>query len=85
MRDHGGVEKAGPLGAPLRPDGQPAGADPDVGDLRYYAPGKHLVLYYGDHSHYNGIVILGALDASAAARLAERPGDITARVTARDF
>ena len=38
MTDHGGVEKTGPLRTPLSLDGQPSGADPDVGDLGYYAP-----------------------------------------------
>ena len=84
MSDHGGVEKTGPLQATLRLDGQPAGADPDVGDLGYYAPGNDLVLYYGDQSYYNGIVILGALDPNATSRLAELPGSITATVTVRD-
>ena len=40
MVDHGGVEKTGPLPSPLSLDGQPDGADPDVGDLGYYAPGQ---------------------------------------------
>jgi hypothetical protein len=84
MRDHGGVEKTGPLRSPLSLDGQPAGADPDVGDLGYYAPGNDLVLYYGDQSYYNGIVILGRLDPNARSRLAEVSGDITAIVTGRD-
>ena len=46
MRDHGGVEKTGPLRAPLSLDGEPAGADPGVGDLGYYAPGNdaHLTV-----------------------------------------
>src|SRR3954470_5052956 len=65
MREHGGVEKIGPLQAPLSLDGQPAGADPNVGDLGYYAPGNNLVFYYGDQTYYNGIVILGALDSNA--------------------
>jgi hypothetical protein len=84
MSDHGGVEKTGPLQAPLSLDGQPAGADPDVGDLGYYAPGNDLVLYYGDQSYYNGIVILGALDSNATSRLAGFSGDITAHVTVLD-
>jgi hypothetical protein len=84
MSDHGGVEKTGPLKAPLSLDGQPDGADPDVGDLGYYAPGNDLVLYYGDQSYYNGIVILGSLDSNATSRLSELPGDITATVTVRD-
>src|SRR5690349_13058706 len=70
MTDHGGVEKTGPLRSPLSLDGQPAGADPDVGDLGYYTPGNNLVLYYGDQTYYNGIVILGALDSHATSRLA---------------
>lgn len=84
MSDHGGVEKTGPLQAPLSLDGQPDGADPDVGDLGYYAPGNDLVLYYGDQSYYNGIVILGRLDGEATSRLAAMAGDITATVTATD-
>ena len=84
MSDHGGVEKTGPLQAPLSLKGQPAGADPDVGDLGYYAPGNDLVFYYGDQSYYTGIVILGRLDANATSRLAESPGDITATVAVRD-
>jgi hypothetical protein len=84
MSDHGGVEKTGPLQAPLSLEGQPDGADPEVGDLGYYAPGNDLVLYYGDQSYYNGIVILGHLDGEATSRLAAMAGDITATVTATD-
>ena len=62
MIDHGAVEKTGPLPAPLSLDGQPDGADPDVGDVGYYAPGNDLVFYYGDQSYYPGIVILGRPD-----------------------
>jgi hypothetical protein len=81
MSDHGGVEKTGPLREPLSLDGQPDGADPDVGDLGYYAPGNDLVLYYGDQSYYAGIVVLGRLDETAPSRLAAMAGDITASVT----
>jgi len=82
MRDHGGVEKTGPLHTPLSLDGRPDGADPDVGDLGYYAPGNDLVFYYGDQGYYSGIVILGRLDGEATSRLAAMAGDITATVTA---
>ena len=70
MVDHGGVEKTGPLPAPLSLQGQPEGADPDVGDVGYYAPGNDLVLYYGDQSYFPGIVVLGRLDADAAEQIA---------------
>ena len=84
MVDHGQVEKTGPLPSPLSLDGQPNGADPDVGDLGYYAPGNDLVLYYGDQSYFPGIVILGRLDGDAAQRLSELEGPVAVRVEAQD-
>ena len=83
MVDHGGVEKTGPLPSPLSTEGQPEGADPEVGDVGYYAPGNDLVLYYGDQSYFPGIVVLGRLDGDAAARIADLDGPVTATVRAR--
>ena len=83
MTDHGGVEKTGPLPGPLSLEGQPEGADPDVGDVGYYAPGNDLVLYYGDQSYYPGIVVLGRMDGDAAERIADMDGSVTAHVEAR--
>lgn len=82
MTDHGSVEKTGPLPAPLSLDGQPDGADPDVADVGYYAPGNDLVFYYGDQSYYPGIVIIGRLDGDAAGRIADMRGAITATIEA---
>ena len=79
MRDHGGVEKTGALPRALSTDDDPAGADPDVADLGYYAPSKDLVLYYGDQSYYAGIVILGRLHGDVGA-LAEIDGDLDVEV-----
>jgi hypothetical protein len=84
MTDHGQVEKTGPLPSPLSLDGQPDGADPDVGDLGYYAPGNDLVLYYGDQSYFPGIVILGRLEGDAAQRISLLEGSVTATVEAHD-
>ena len=82
MVDHGGVEKTGPLPSPLSLDGQPEGADPDVGDVGYYAPGNDLVLYHGDQSYFPGIVVLGRLDEGAAAQIADLRGPVTAIIEA---
>lgn len=84
MVDHGGVEKTGPLPAALSLDGQPAGADPDVGDVGYYAPGGDVVLYCGDQSFFDGIVVLGRLEGDAAERIAAMDGPVTATLTALD-
>jgi hypothetical protein len=80
MTDHGGVEKTGPLRSALSLEGQPSGADPSVGDVGYYAPGSDFVLYYGDQSYHEGIVLLGHLDGDAAERIAQMDGDITVSV-----
>ncbi|WP_341360994.1 cyclophilin-like fold protein [Georgenia sp. M64] len=84
MIDHGGVEKTGPLPSPVSLAGQPDGADPDVGDVGYYAPGNDLVLYYGDQSFFPGIVILGRLDGDAAQRISEMDGPVTATIAVQD-
>jgi hypothetical protein len=80
MRDHGGVEKTGRLRAPLSLQGQPPGADPAIGEVGYYAPGQDLVLYYGDQSYYDGIVILGRLEGDAAERLTRVAGSVSAHI-----
>ena len=84
MQDHGGVEKTGRLRSALSLKGQPSGADPDVGDVGYYAPGNDLVLYYGDQSYFDGIVVLGHMEGDAAERIADMDGAVTATVTPRD-
>lgn len=81
LSDHGAVEKTGPLPAELSTDGAPWSADPDPGDIGYYAPGNDFVLYYGDQSEYPGIVILGTMDASGADAIGSIDGDVTVTVT----
>jgi hypothetical protein len=83
MTDHGGVEKTGPLPGPLSLEGQPEGADPDMGDLGYYAPGHDLVLYYAEQSYFPGIVVLGRMNGDAAKRISDMGLSITASVEAR--
>src|SRR4051812_331854 len=84
MTDHGGVEKTGALPSPLSLEGRPEGADPDIGDLGYYAPGNDLVLYYGDQGYYPGIVVLGRLDGSAAERISTMNGSVRATIEVSD-
>jgi hypothetical protein len=83
MIDHGGVEKTGPLPTSLSLEGEPEGADPDIGDVGYYAPGNDFVLYYGDQSYFPGIVVLGRLDNGAAEHIASIDGSVTATIEAQ--
>ena len=57
--DFNHVEKVAELPRPLTMDGVPAGDDPDINDIGYYAPSRSLVFYYGDVGYWKGIVRIG--------------------------
>ena len=61
FRDFNRVEKIGALPRELSTTGVPAGADPDIGEIGYYAPSGDLVFYYGDVGYFSGIVRIGRL------------------------
>jgi hypothetical protein len=64
FKDFNQVEKIALLPRRLSMDGVPAGADPDIGDIGYYAPSGDLVFYYGDVGYWNGIVGIGRFDTT---------------------
>jgi hypothetical protein len=64
FKDFNQVEKIAKLPRRLSMDSVPAGADPDIGDIGYYAPSGDLVFYYGDVGFWNGIVRIGRFDTS---------------------
>ena len=59
FRDFNRVEKVAELPRPLTMEGVPAGDDPDINDIGYYAPSRGLVFYYGDVGYWDGIVRIG--------------------------
>jgi hypothetical protein len=73
FRDFNRVEKIAELPRALTMDGVPAGADPEIKDIGYYAPSRDLVLYYGDVGFFNGIVRLGRLDAEDMSVIEPQP------------
>ena len=79
FRDLNAVEKTAPLPRQLIVDGMPAGDDPRVGDLGYWAPDGDLVLYYGDVGYWTGIMRLGEIDGDLQA-IARQSGDFSATV-----
>ena len=64
FKDFNEVEKVATLPRRLSMDGVPAGADPDIGDIGYYAPAGALVFYYGDVGYWDGIVCIGRFDTT---------------------
>lgn len=61
LKDHNGTEKIGDLPKRLPVQGAPAGADPEPGDIAYYAPWGNLAIYYKDFEYSDGLVRLGRL------------------------
>jgi hypothetical protein len=76
IRDFNRVEKIAALPRPLTMEGVPAGDDPDINDIGYYAPSNDLVFYYGEVGYFTGIVRIGRISGQDIA-LIERQRDGT--------
>jgi len=74
LKDHASTEKVSDLPRRLSTAGAPAGADPDVADIAYYAPWGNLAIYYKDFGYSEGLVRLGRIDSGIEAL--RRPGTI---------
>jgi hypothetical protein len=64
FKDFNQVEKIATLPRSLSMDGVPAGDNPEIRDIGYYAPSRDLVFYYGDVGYWNGIVRIGRFDTT---------------------
>lgn len=78
LKDYAATEKVSDLPSKLSTQGAPAGVDPSVGDITYFAPWGNLALFYKDFGYSPGLVKLGAIDGSADAL--RRPGPLRARI-----
>ena len=67
LEDYAGTEKISDLPKRLSAEGAPAGSDPSVGDIAYYAPWGNLALFYRDSGYASGLVILGKIDGGMEA------------------
>ncbi|KRE33663.1 hypothetical protein ASG82_21525 [Mycobacterium sp. Soil538] len=84
FHDLDGVEKIARLPRALTTDGLPAGADPEVTDIGYYAPSQDLVLYYGDVGYWNGIVRIGRFDRDELSFVQSQPDRFTVTIERQD-
>jgi hypothetical protein len=67
LEDHASTEKVATLPRKLSTTGAPAGSDPDVGDIAYYAPWGNLAMFYRDFDYSAGLVKLGRIDGGIEA------------------
>lgn len=78
LEDHAKTEKISYLPRKLSTSGAPAGSDPSVGDIAYYALWGNLAIYYKDFGYSGGLAILGKIDGDVEAFKA--PGSIKATI-----
>lgn len=62
LEDYASTEKIAYLPKKLSTAGAPAGVDPDVGDITYYAPWGNLAIFHRDFGYSMGLIKLGRLD-----------------------
>lgn len=62
LEDYVGTEKIHYLPLRLSTGGAPAGSDPFVREIAYYAPWGNLAIFYKESGYANGLIILGKID-----------------------
>ena len=75
IRDFNRLEKVANLPRPLTMEGVPAGDDPEINDLGYYAPSNDLVFYYGDVGYFDGIVRIGRFNSQDMDLIERQPDE----------
>jgi hypothetical protein len=67
LEDYASTEKIGYPPRKLSTAGAPAGVDPSVGDIAYYAPWGNLAIFYKDFGYSRGLITLGRIDSGIEA------------------
>ena len=67
LEDYAGTEKVSDLPRRLSTEEAPAGSDPSVGDITFYAPWGNLAIFYRGFGYSSGLVILGRIDSGIEA------------------
>jgi hypothetical protein len=65
LKDYASTEKVADLPRKLNTEDAPAGIDPSVGDIAYYAPWGNLAIFYKDFGYASGLVKLGTINSGA--------------------
>ena len=77
LDDYAATEKIAYLPRKLSTAGAPAGSDPSVGDIAYYAPWGNLAIFYRDSRYARGLIPLGRIDSGIEALSVSGPLKVT--------
>jgi hypothetical protein len=64
LEDYASTEKIAYLPRKLSTANAPAGSDPSVGDIAYYAPWGNLAIFYKNAGYAAGLLPLGRVDSA---------------------
>ena len=78
LEDYANTEKIAYLPRKLSEKDAPAGVDPSVGDITYYAPWGNLALFYKDFGYAKGLIKLGSMDDGV--EVFNAPGSVTVTI-----
>jgi hypothetical protein len=78
LEDYASTEKIGYPPRKLSTAGAPAGVDPTVGDIAYYAPWGNLAIFYKEFGYSRGLIGLGRIDSGIEAL--NVPGSLTVTI-----
>lgn len=67
LEDYASTEKIAYPPRKLSTQGAPAGIDPEIGDITYYAPWGNLAFFYKDFGYSAGLIRLGRFDSGVEA------------------
>jgi hypothetical protein len=67
LEDYNSIEKIGYPPKKLSTAGAPAGVDPSVGDIAYYAPWGNPAIFYKDFGYSRGLIGVGRIDSGIEA------------------
>lgn len=73
LEDYAATEKIAYLPKKLSTEDAPAGFDPSIGDLAYYAPWGNVAIFHKDAPYARGLVHLGHVDSGLEAVPLGRP------------
>lgn len=79
LKDYAETEKIVYLPRKLSIDGAPAGFDPSVGDLTYFAPWGNLAIFYKDYGYAHGLIPLGRIE-SGIDKLVQIKGEVEVNI-----
>ncbi len=80
LEDYASIEKITYLPRKLTTQGAPAGIDPDVGDITYYAPWGNVAIFYRDFGYASGLIRLGRINSGLDALKTPGASKITIEV-----